>query len=1085
MTGSAVQALDFPPAIDEAPQVPVEPVLIGRESELNRLREMLQGALQGQGRLALLGGEAGIGKSRLAEELAREAHEQGCAVVWGRCWEAGGAPAFWPWRQALTGLSHALDAEPWARNQVLSAFMRGQSEASASFAELSGLEPEHARFLLMEAVNSTLSEAARSQPLVLILEDMHTADAASLSLLEFLEPHLRQCRILMLATYRPLELPRHAEPLRRTCQRGENILLGPLSTEAINAYILHHTRSPLAADTLQEVAKATEGNPLFLAEVSRVLAREPSAPRQAMLTQGIHHIIQQRLAVHAAADVALLEVAAVIGRDFRLADVLALTDLAEPALEQALERMVSGAALQRTGLQAFRFSHILIREALYYQLAADRRRQLHRTRAKQLQARCESGDTNWTEVAHHFLAAEAIGDATIALEKAAKLALSQLAFDDAVALMERAMSSLPEDVAPTRRAELLLLLAHARLNAGAITSGRAACYEVARIAEQLDNADLLARAALECGSIYVFGKVDKRLVGLLDDALRALPQAQVALRAEVCARLAAALQPSPDPDYPISLAYQAIDLARSQSDEQVLLRVLLSAISALMDMTPALERLGLNQEYAALADKLGATSHLWRARCRLLFDHFELGQLDEAYENLAQVVALAERLDHPDYLWRATAMRAMAATFRGRFQEASARLEETDRLAGKARDPNWQRAKCMMRLSWHRAQGQRMPEQLIDQLSEHYEGEVFGYMSIWSEWARHGQVDQLRGALDPEVIAIVLSSGDAQLLQELAFIAIALRDPELSQRAYEAMSPHVERFVSGGMTGLTWEPPLSRAMGLLCLETGRAQEGLAHLHAALDAACQSGSRGYEVWIRLDLAKAEISGGNLRRALELLDQASEQATALGLSLALDQVDALRVQAGEESAPPSSRALPTMLARNAISLDSEGELWCLRAGGEEVRLANTKGVRLLAQLMAQPGQEFHVLDLEKPAANETKFDAGSAGETLDEQARQQYRTRIEELRSEIEQAEDFNDLARAEALNAEFEALTKELSRAFGLSGRSRPVASAVERARINVQRRLKDAIKRIRACSPELAKQIERSVRTGTYCVYEP
>jgi hypothetical protein len=147
---------------------------------------------------------------------------------------------------------------------------------------------------------------------------------------------------------------------------------------------------------------------------------------------------------------------------------------------------------------------------------------------------------------------------------------------------------------------------------------------------------------------------------------------------------------------------------------------------------------------------------------------------------------------------------------------------------------------------------------------------------------------------------------------------------------------------------------------------------------------------------------------------------------------------------------------------------------------------RGVRLLATLVAEPGREFHVLDLSggsRVAA--LPVDRGDAGEVLDEEARRQYRARVMELKEELAEAEDWNDPARVERARHELELIEQELSQALGIGGRERRVGSAAERARVNVQRRIRDAIRRIESRHPGLAKHLDRSVRTGTYCAYEP
>jgi hypothetical protein len=143
-------------------------------------------------------------------------------------------------------------------------------------------------------------------------------------------------------------------------------------------------------------------------------------------------------------------------------------------------------------------------------------------------------------------------------------------------------------------------------------------------------------------------------------------------------------------------------------------------------------------------------------------------------------------------------------------------------------------------------------------------------------------------------------------------------------------------------------------------------------------------------------------------------------------------------------------------------------------------------MLATLVAEPGREFHVLDLSQgqkaPAA---AVDRGDSGATLDEEAKRQYQARVRELREELEEAERWNDSARAGAARDEIEFIARELSRAVGLSGRDRRSGSAAERARVNVQRRIRDAIRRIESYHPGLAKHLDRSVRTGAFCAYEP
>jgi hypothetical protein len=181
-------------------------------------------------------------------------------------------------------------------------------------------------------------------------------------------------------------------------------------------------------------------------------------------------------------------------------------------------------------------------------------------------------------------------------------------------------------------------------------------------------------------------------------------------------------------------------------------------------------------------------------------------------------------------------------------------------------------------------------------------------------------------------------------------------------------------------------------------------------------------------------------------------------------------------------PEASAKPGADSKLGLCLTLEGEYWTLSSGGgAPCRVRDSRGMRMLAQLIERPGHEFHVLEL---SGSPTGADRSDAGELLDARARAEYQNRLRELGDELDEAESFNDLARRERLEAEREALVRELSRGFGLGGRQRRAASAVERARVNVRRRLLLALRHIRAANPALGDELEAGLRTGVHCVYE-
>jgi hypothetical protein len=240
------------------------------------------------------------------------------------------------------------------------------------------------------------------------------------------------------------------------------------------------------------------------------------------------------------------------------------------------------------------------------------------------------------------------------------------------------------------------------------------------------------------------------------------------------------------------------------------------------------------------------------------------------------------------------------------------------------------------------------------------------------------------------------------------------------------------------------------------------------------------------WLRatllLDLARLRDRSGG--RAAATIDAQAAAAVLSSLDVVLDPDDAsLLERLGRSPSTGQPAARIAALGRN-------GKWWVVSCGGSSVRLADTKGLRYLAELVARPGVERHALDLvdrvEGPApAGPDRRALGDAGEVLDARARAAYRHRIEQLRAEADDALAAGRLDTAEAKQAELDELVAQLARAFGLGGRERRAASAAERARLNVTRALRAAIAKLADAMPGAGGVLDRRVRTGLYCAYEP
>ena len=296
--------------------------------------------------------------------------------------------------------------------------------------------------------------------------------------------------------------------------------------------------------------------------------------------------------------------------------------------------------------------------------------------------------------------------------------------------------------------------------------------------------------------------------------------------------------------------------------------------------------------------------------------------------------------------------------------------------------------------------------------------------------------------------------------------------------------------------GLDARTPAARAAAAqarVLAAGGQVDEAIALLEATVDGL----DAGRLPWLRalllLDLAGLREAGD---RAGASLDAKAAAATLAGLDVVLPAAHAellARLSAGPKAAraPGAGGDAPV-----PATLGRDGKWWVASHGGTTVRLQDSKGLRYLAALVARPGVEAHALDLADradPAAlspgGATSVPArralGDAGPVLDAAARAAYRRRIEELRGAAEEALDAGRLDEAAALDEEVSAYVRELARAFGLGGRERRAASAAERARLNVTRALRAAIVRVADALPVAGAALDRGVRTGLYCAYEP
>ncbi|MGH3137399.1 MAG: ATP-binding protein [Gaiellaceae bacterium] len=399
---------------------------VGREHELGRLRDALDAALSGSGRLVMLSGEPGIGKTRTALELATHARLRGAHVLWGRCYEGEGAPPYWPWVQAIRSYVRECDldqlrSEMGTGAQEIAEVVPDVRERLPDLEEKPTFEdPQQARFRLFDSLTAFLKSAARTQPLVLVLDDLHCADEGSLRLLEFVARELAGARLLLIGTYRDVELSRR-HPLSQTLAEltrehlFDRLLLRGLNREDVGHFVEDACGISPPAELVRAVHTQTEGNPLFVSEVVRLLVQEDELTPERLtgregwsvrIPEGVREVIGRRLERLSERCNETLAVASVIGREFELEQLERLIgDLSEDRLLEVLEEALSARVIEELPRAPgrYQFTHALIQETLADELSLTRRVRLHARIAEALEELYgEHVDHHAAELAHHF-----------------------------------------------------------------------------------------------------------------------------------------------------------------------------------------------------------------------------------------------------------------------------------------------------------------------------------------------------------------------------------------------------------------------------------------------------------------------------------------------------------------------------------------------------------------------------------------------------------------------------------------------------------------------------------------------------------
>jgi class 3 adenylate cyclase len=905
-------------------------VFVGRDTEVEKLRAGLDAALAGRGRILLLVGEPGIGKTRTSEELVTYARMRGAQVLWGRCYEGEGAPPYWPWVQVIRSYAHECDPQTLAAEMGPGATDIGAvvSEVRArlpGLPEPPRLEPDQARFRLFDGVASFLRNAARRQPLVLVLDDLHWADKASLLLLQFLARELGTDRLLLLGTYRDVEL-RRQHPLSETLAElarnplCERILLRGLARDDVARFIEATTGRAPADALVEAVFRETEGNPFFVHEVVRLLAadgrleRPPAGGSWSLeIPQGVREVVGRRLNRLSEECNQALAVASVIGREFDLAVLQRVAELPEErlleTLDEAIAARVVGDVPEARG--RYRFSHALVRETLYEELNTPRRVRLHgRVGAVLDELHRDTEGPHLAEISHHCFQAVQAGGIDHAVEAATRAgdwAAGRMAHEEAAVHYERAVQALELGEKPDRArlASLVVRLAELQKDAGVTERGRETSLRGAALARELGSAELLARAAIAYGGnfpVIEMGRMDVTMIALAEEALAALGGEGSQLRVAVLSRLATEFFFGGESDRIEVLQLEAIAIARDLGDPAALAHALSNVGFRRMRWTTDdwLRVREQHEEVIRLCEQTGDTGRAHFATAGLVTADLSLGRRELVDRDIARGALLAREARNPASRYFPVMYRAMTALLEGRFAEGSALAQEALHVGLAAVESN--------ALQWFACQhmgalvhlGGYGPTPQLEEWVGRFTGYPLYRVALAHACASSGALERARELYDERARVGFAFPEDGNWgagMYLLTQTAELLGDAAGAALLYEKLLPCAGVHAQWG-AGIAYVGPLSGALARTAVLLGRLDQAERHFEDVL-----SSLETLRAWPWLATYQYTFSRmlllragpGDRARALELLNHALERAQALGMKPLLEQALAAKLEA----------------------------------------------------------------------------------------------------------------------------------------------------------------------------------------------
>lgn len=848
-------------------------VFVGRVDALARLGAAWARTRPGGMEFALVVGEPGIGKTRLAARFAAEAHAGGAAVLAGRAEHDSG--------QGYQPLAEALRAAGLA-------FPASADEVSSD---------DHAgRLRLHDSLADLLDRAAAGRPLLLVIDDVHWADAATLGFLRQLASRGSAVPLLVLATSRPGELDARRPLARLFADIGRDVSitrvsLGGLSLNEAAALVADRGGAAAEGADVDALARRTGGNPFFL----EALMDAGLAGGQSDLPVGVAELVGARVDWLGSRVRAVLEAGAVLGREFDVELAAAAVELAPKEALEALDAAVAAhllvPAAERAGRMAF--VHALVQEALERMPPPGARARLHARAVEALGPRVATGsESALAAAARHALAAYPVlpaPEAADLAERAGAALMAAFAPADAAGLLAQAAALCDEAGVPLElRGRLRCALGEALQAADRPADARGALDEAARLARRAGDAELLARVALAVsrGAVAIV-RVDRERVALLDEALDALPLEARDLRSLVQARLAIELAYDPDEARRQRLSADALAQAREGGDPRTLAVALGARHVVLWGPDHTRERLGLADEMVTLAQRAGDPALELQARSWRIVDLDELGEGPALEAELDAYAATAARSGLTAYGWYVPAWRCVRAGLAGDLEESSRLLRRAITLGRRAGDEN---AELVQLARWILD----LPDDGVSEIDLEWQQEkirtspagwAYHSMYTWSLAAR-GQWEEARRDLAGQRARGAPGSWPRDTnwisaMKEMSEVAVLLDDRELGAEVEELLEPFHDRMVTSSRA-LLCAGSVAGALARLAELGGESGRAIERYEEAIEREERAGALAWAARHRWLLGEALLNSGQRERGTELLARAADETASMGLT-----------------------------------------------------------------------------------------------------------------------------------------------------------------------------------------------------------